>query len=413
MRCKPSQLLVVMKLVKSNILSIQYVLLLFILSPLLAVSQPRTVNVSSSFIIDEGDYSKSYLVLENVTTGEKQTIPGQAKFSINLKFNCQYIMSYTKPDYVTKKIEINTNAPADRIEQGFEKIEMKVFLFKQYEGMNIVVYNQPVAKYTFSKMLDDYDYDTDYTKQVQAALKESEHELAEKKAEEKQKSASNAKAAEIAKQDSIAKAKLDLKAKAEEDKRLKEETKAKLEQEAKAKADSSALAKKEAAVKAEEDKRKLAKEKAEEDDRKKAQAKMDADERAKAAKALAEEDARKKAEAKADEEEKRKLAASSSSGTDQKKTVQHMEGSDVHIKQQAQPTIGSEAHELEKSDEMPATVNVEEITEANRIITKAVVTKSSKETIYFKIVYKWGGVYFFQGEMPITQNTFQLETKLK
>lgn len=402
-----------MKLFKSNILSMRYVLLLLMLSPLLAVSQPRTVNVSSSFIIDEGDYSKSYLVLENVSTGEKQTIPGQAKFSINLKFNCQYIMSYTKPDYVTKKIEINTNAPADRIEQGFEKIEMKVFLFKQYEGMNIVVYNQPVAKYTFSKMLDDYDYDTDYTKQVQAALKESENELVQKKAEEKQKSAANARASEIAKQDSVAKVKLDLKLKAEEDKRLKEETKAKLEQETKAKADSIALSKKEAVVKAEEDRRNLAKEKAEAEERKKAMAKMDADERAKAVKAQAEEDARKKAIAKTEEEEKRKLAASITSGNDKKKKVQPTQGNDVHIKQLAQPTIGSEAHELEKSDEIPATVNVEEITEANRIITKAVVTKSSKETVYFKIVYKWGGVYFFQGEMPITQNTFQLETRLK
>lgn len=259
-----------------------------------SIAQTKTINVSVNFKVDEGNYDKSYLVMENVTTGEKQTIGGQSKFSINLKFNNNYILSFNKPGYITKKIELDMSAPEARIEQGgFYPIQMTVILIKQYEGVNVVVFNQPVSKYKYSKVNDDFDYDTDYTKQIQSALKDAEEELEQKKKEEKANAGAIAKAAEKAKADSIANSKAEAKAKLEEEQRQKIETRAKQDTETKAKNDSIAQAKKDLFAKVEEDKRQQAKAKMEEDERRKAEAKTAEDERKNAAKAKADEEARK------------------------------------------------------------------------------------------------------------------------
>ena len=131
---------------RSRVLYVPFFIFVFLLVSVSSFAQPRTVNVVVNFKVEDGNYDRSYLVQENTTTGEKQTIPGQGKFSLTLKFNADYILSFVKPGYITKKIELNTSAPEDRIAQGFYPIGMTVILIKQYEGVNIVVFNQPVSK---------------------------------------------------------------------------------------------------------------------------------------------------------------------------------------------------------------------------------------------------------------------------
>ena len=412
-------------------------LFFFILPAKSSFSQPRTINIMIDFKIDDGNFDKAYLIMENTTTGEKQTIPGQAKFNLNLKFNNDYILAFNKPGYIIKKIELNTTAPADRIEQGFYPIGMTVILIKQYEGVNIVVFNQPVSKYKFSKVLDDFAFDTDYTKQIQSALKDAEDQTEQKKKEEKVNAAENAKAAQKAKADSVENAKAEAKAELREEQKQKAEVKAKADAEMKAKNDSILQAKKDALAKVEEDTRQQAKAKQEEDERKKAMAKMEADERAKAAKAQAEEDARKlaaakleaeekakeakakaeederkRAEARKEEEERKKLLANSASGVTLKKLPVGTMVSDPKITQSPLAEQGSDPRNIEKSPEVPANVNVEEITENNRIITKATVSKYNKETIYMKIKYKWGGVFYFESDRSISSTAYYLATNL-
>jgi hypothetical protein len=390
-----------------------FLLFSYFFSSPFAFSQTRFLNVQVNFKVEEGNFDKSYLVLENVTTGEKQTLPGQSKYSLNLKTSSNYLLSFNKPGYITKKIEFNTSAPADRIEQGLYPVAMTVILIKQYDGVNIVVFNQPVAKYKYSKMTDDFDYDTDYTKQIQAALKDAEDELEQKKKEEKANAGVNAKAAEKIKADSIINSKAEAKAKLEEEQKQKAEAKAKQESEAKIKNDSIANAKKDLSAKTEEEKRQQAQAKMEEDERKKAAARLDAEEKGKAAKAQADEKSRKKALAKQDEEEKRKLSANAATGNNARKSPQAIEESEQKKKQNASAVLGADARQLEKSDDIPANVNVEEITEPNRTITKATVSKDNKQIIYLKITYKWGGVFYFENDRSISKDAFQLATRLK
>ncbi|MBK7855088.1 MAG: hypothetical protein IPJ79_09440 [Bacteroidetes bacterium] len=144
----------------------------------------RSLTIKVRFKIEEGDLKDSYLVIAK-QGGSSQTLPGTSSFKVDLDFNATYVLSFNKPGYVTKKIELNTTMDDERRSQGVHFVDFVVVLFKQYDGVNIVVFNQPVGKFQYSKRMDDFDFDTDYTKSIRSAIEDAEKELKKKQEEEK------------------------------------------------------------------------------------------------------------------------------------------------------------------------------------------------------------------------------------
>lgn len=167
--------------------------------------------------------------------GQKQRTlsSGLSKFSMDLDLNAAYILEFEKDGFVTKKLSFDTHAPAEAIANGFTPFEFAVSLFKQYDDVNTVVFNQPVGMIRYDKNADDFDYDTDYTKSIQSALEKTMQEVAAKQEQEKTRDADEARAkakadADKARQDAEAarqKAKADKEA-AEAAKRAQEQREA-------------------------------------------------------------------------------------------------------------------------------------------------------------------------------------------
>ncbi len=97
------------------------------------------------------------------------TQSGASKMRFKFDYNRKYSLIFTKPGYITKTIEINTNAPSSRITQGFDPYKIGVKLFLQNEE-NKVVYNQPVAHIKYDQNLDEFNFDTDYSKSILSAM---------------------------------------------------------------------------------------------------------------------------------------------------------------------------------------------------------------------------------------------------
>jgi len=238
--------------------------------------------------IDKGNLEGAKIIITENGKDWKNVSPSKARYEFDLDYGNEYLFTFTKPGYITKKIIFNTKVPGDRIAEGFVPFPFIVTLFKQYDDINTVVFNQPVGKIGFNLEVDDFDYDTDYTKSIQAALRVVEEQIEEKRKAEEKVEAAALKAAEARKK--------------------------KAEEEAKKKADAEAAAQVTARKKAEEEAKKNADAEttAQEAARKKAgeEAKKKAQEEAKALKTAAEqakaEEARKK---KAEEQAKKKADA--------------------------------------------------------------------------------------------------------
>ncbi len=287
------------------------------------ISFAQTLDVQGKFKIDDGNSEGATItVSKNGSVVNTVAIKG-SKFALDLEFNADYVLSFAKPGYITKKIAIDTHAPADML-ADIEPVEFLLEIFKQYEGVNIVVFNQPVGMWRYMDELDGFGYDTDYTKSILSQIKEVEKQLAEK-AKEEQTALAQAKQQQSAQAKAEAEAQKAAQAKAEEEARkaaaaavaeeAKKQADAKATEEARKAAEAKEFAEAKAAAKAkeeeekrkaaaalEEEKRKFAEAKAEEEKRRLAEAKAEEDRKAAQAKVFEEE--RKAAAAKAEEERK-------------------------------------------------------------------------------------------------------------
>ncbi|MCF8461523.1 MAG: hypothetical protein K9G46_12425 [Flavobacteriales bacterium] len=275
----------------------------------LFASQLVAQNLSPiiKFQVDGSGFDGSRVTITEDGAVKEVFDPGRARMTPQLNFGKKYVITFEKAGYITKRVEISTkNVPEDLKEDDLD-FDFAVEIFEQYEGVNTVIFNQPVAKWYYDPKEDGFAYDTDYTKSIRSALANFEKEYETAKVT-KPKADDTALKAEEARLAAEAKAKL------EEEKRLAAETKAKLEEEkrvaaeAKAAEDARKLAEQEK-QKAEAEKNKQAAElakQAEAEELKQEMAQAKADEEKRQANLKAEEDTR--AALKAKEEEEKRLA---------------------------------------------------------------------------------------------------------
>ena len=112
------------------------------------------------------------------------------KYELTLELGVDYMVTYTKPGFITKRIEFNTkNVPADRAKNPFSDFPIDIDLFPEIPGTDIdKVLMQPIGKIAYDKDYDkvgDFVSDDAYHQSIQSLLDKIEQ--ARKDAEEKSK----------------------------------------------------------------------------------------------------------------------------------------------------------------------------------------------------------------------------------
>ena len=376
---------------------LMFAFLTLVLLPTVMIGQTK-FTVNGRVKIEGGDIEGSRVVVYKNGVKERTITAGLNKFSLDLEINQNYIMSFEKDGFVAKKISFNTKAPAEAVPNGFTPFDFAVSLFKQYDDINLVVFNQPVGIIHYDSKLGDFDYDTDYTKSIQSQLEEV---LA--KVEEKQKQ-------------EVAAAK-------EEQLRAVETAKAAAKMEAQAKKDAEAQAKVE--EKQKEEARKLEDTRVAEE-RKTAQ-KLELEQKEKeAAKAqIAEKPAEKPVEQpKADPKPEpiapppapvakvkvptpkpqiNTLASKTNAGEDSRRSVPMGMAEEQSPIAMAKVNM-QEEERVEEPIEQPELVRNEELlVESNRVTTVVKVTLGDHADEYRKVVHKWGAQYYFKNGIACSQ----------
>ena len=430
-----------------------FVVLLCLLASIPQLMAQR-LAVPVKFKIEDGGFEGSTVVIKNNTSGESNSVSGSARMNLELKLNCDYVISFVKAGYITKKIGLNTTIPAERASQGISPFPFELNLFPQFDNINIVVFNQPVAKIAFSRLIDDFDYDTDYTKQIQSAIQAAEEEIVKRQAEEKITAEARKKEEARKKVEDAAQARAEELARKEAERKAAEDARKQAEADAKAR-------------KAEEEQQRKDARARQEEEKQNAFMKMEEEERAKA-KAYEEEEVRRNATASSGSETapsqkgatgqdsppgggsgiagRDQVAdkAGTGSGTDtpnakpgkgagedfqgeelaggvsksdQKSIIKAKGFEEIESKpvsHQDKQTFSPVADKpSEPSYERMPAMTVEELDESNRQVLKVTVRKENNEIVYSKIKYSWGGVYFFRNNTSISESMFRWATGMK
>ena len=310
-----------------------------------AATPPQSLLVPVLFTIENGNYDFSYVVVKKNGVA-LFTKTGEKNMKLKLEYGNEYLLSFGKEGYITKQILFNTSLPEGIDTTALEPYKIGVRIFKQYEGVNIVIYNQPVGFIHFIPEDEGFGYDTDYTKSILSELETTENILIQKSKEEKEK------------QDSDAQLKKKEDKKESEKKEVIPEIKKELAQD-------STTTNKENNNQKEE---------------------------------IATNDTVKNKKPTVGEGEEQPITnLGVGDGEDQKGKVSMDSGEDK-IQQHLYVASGEEPIEEKKSVLPEVETITREIIEKNRKITEVEVYFEEKKSIIRKVVYNWGGVYYYNVE---------------
>jgi hypothetical protein len=141
-------------------------------------------KIYGKYMVNGGSVLGAKIKIEKNGVQVKLLEQDKSKFEFPLEYDCDYVFSFMKDGYVTKKVQVSTKVPKEKQTLEFESFKFDVEIFKQYEGVNTVIYNQPVGKIRFNDVLNEFDYDTDYTKSIQSEIAKADEALKEKAKEE-------------------------------------------------------------------------------------------------------------------------------------------------------------------------------------------------------------------------------------
>jgi len=156
---------------------------LFFCPVLMLAQEPFEVKYNLRVNGDSKEGTK--IVIERDGQKWKSRNGDDGKNTIALEYQHDYLITFSKTDYVTKKIFISTKVPKDKLKDGFNPYVFDVTIFKQYNDVNIVVFGQPVAKIIYKEDIDDFGFDTDYSKFISDKIDAADKDLKKHSDDEK------------------------------------------------------------------------------------------------------------------------------------------------------------------------------------------------------------------------------------
>lgn len=112
----------------------------------------------------------------------KDTVRSDAKgmFAVKLEFGYTYIISFSKENYVSKKIEVVTsNIPEEDKNTGYETGGFEVELFRLLPNVDYSIYDQIIGRISYDPKYRQFTYDRKFIKKQSAKIKEFEVQLVE------------------------------------------------------------------------------------------------------------------------------------------------------------------------------------------------------------------------------------------
>ncbi|MFZ4614284.1 MAG: carboxypeptidase regulatory-like domain-containing protein [Bacteroidia bacterium] len=134
------------------------------------VNFAKSIITISGRVNEEGQelQNANVLLLNNNIPVTQITTDEIGGFSFTLNTNNQYMLVFSKSGYVSKKILVNTeNVP---INTSVLRSGIDVELFREIDGVDFSILNQPIGEFFYSTDKKNIDYDKNYTNAIREQL---------------------------------------------------------------------------------------------------------------------------------------------------------------------------------------------------------------------------------------------------
>lgn len=162
---------------------LRLIIILLTVFPITLLAQNQVYfSAYGKFKIEWGNIDSSKITLyEDQIIIDEFSPQNNGKFAFDLSLNHNYMFTFTKPGYVTKKVQFDTHVPvaitSDPEFIPFDDFDFYVTLFKTYPDIDTMFFNQPVGKIQYYEKNNVFDYDKDYAMTVLKRMEEIEKEI--------------------------------------------------------------------------------------------------------------------------------------------------------------------------------------------------------------------------------------------
>lgn len=145
----------------------------------------QTVQIQGDVSDDRGGLPSAQIIITRGSTVENKLLTdGMGRYNFVLPLGGDFMVTVEKDGYVTKKFSINTgNVPPEKAAIKFPVIQASLSLFRKMEGVDYSALKEPLNKYKYNPLLDNFEYDAGYLEQMinkLTAIKEAEKEVIKK-----------------------------------------------------------------------------------------------------------------------------------------------------------------------------------------------------------------------------------------
>ena len=377
-----------------NYRSIFFTCFLFLLSQLL-YAQRDMLRISGK--VRENKEKLSGVRISLLNEGEEisfQTTENSGKFLYKLPLQANYMLIFSKRGYRSKYVEvIAENIPEFDAAFGYEFGGLDVTLFKEIQGLNDELLDEPVAKIIYDTIQMKFIFDVKYFEEIQARVDSLQLAIEEQEKDEQELLALQ----EAAKQEQE-----------REEEKLQEEREQALLRE---KQQAELKRKKELEEQKQEEDRKQ--EEARIEKEKQEQLVLEEQEKARLLKIQQEKQAEALMQAEREREQKIKEA--------QEAEKQRQELAKAKIEQEKREKENIVSKPIVKTEEKPKENTAQK--KLNQVVTQKVYRKGNKTIVeltivdggitteYRRVTADWGGKYFFKDDVSITERDYLELTK--
>lgn len=158
---------------------IRYILLIFI-SLFTHSLFAQTLNVNGNIVIENASAEGAKIIIaKNNQTIDEVTIPKKGRFDLKLALDGDYKLTFQKGGYITKIVNLNTEIPVEILESNsaFPPVKLIINLLPHVDGVDLSIFEQPIAIMAYDAELDDFNFDKDYAMRMKDKVSKTEQEI--------------------------------------------------------------------------------------------------------------------------------------------------------------------------------------------------------------------------------------------
>lgn len=140
----------------------------------------QNIEINGEIVVDEANAEGSKIVIsKNGIPIKEENLNKKGHFDLKLSIGADYKLSFEKSGYISKIVSINTEIPEEILESNpyFPPMKLTIKLLPKVKGVDLSVFDQPIAILAYNHSTDDLSFDKEYAEKIKARVDKAEQEI--------------------------------------------------------------------------------------------------------------------------------------------------------------------------------------------------------------------------------------------